>query len=166
MKKKVWRLGTAVLLAALLFLGGAALLSSDRAEAATVIGYQSVAMFDGATAYTETTYSSAYLVGAFGQVAIQVNNDISGTTAITVTPQFSSDPSCSTATNWADATVSMAYASSTTTPTFSTVDVQKVVTGDTDALFSFDTLGRCMRVKIETGTTFTPTLFGWMTNTY
>lgn len=133
-------------------------------DAATVVGYQSVTVFDGATVYTTTTYSDAYLVGSFGEVVMQVNNDISGSTGITVTPQFSSEfVGCGAVADWVDASYSAAYGTSSLS--YGTVDVRKVVTGDDAEMLRFPVSGRCMRIKIQTAANFTPTVYLWMVNT-
>lgn len=150
----------------LVFLALAAFFSirSQPADASTVIGNQYVEVFAGDTAYTTTTYSSAYLVTSFGEVVLQIHDDISGTTAITVTPQFSNEyVACSSVSQWVDASYSGQYG--TTTLSYGTVDVRKVVTGDDAEMLRFPADGRCLRLKITTGTTFTPTVYLRMVNT-
>lgn len=180
-----------VVLALLLSASLPMLLQARPADASTVIGYQSVTMLDGTTAYTTTTYSSAYLVGGFGEVVLQIHDDVSGTNTITVTPQFSTEGvACSSVTDWVDASTSLAYAdaasnsatitvstlntntltttvaslSGGTTLTYGSVDIYTTITGDDAAMLSVDTAGRCMRVKLTTATTFTPTVYAWMVN--
>lgn len=95
-----------VLLALALF--GSIQVSNQPVAASTIIGYQTVTLDDGTTAYTDATnYTSGYLSGSFGDIVLQLNNDISGTASITITPQFSNDGlSCGSSTDWADATIS------------------------------------------------------------
>ena len=134
-------------------------------QAATVIGYQTVTMFDGATAYTTTTQSAGYIAGAFGEVVLQIHNDISGTGQITVTPQFSAQTGgCSAVTNWAGATVATDYVM-TGTLAYGSVDISVVLVDDGATLLRLPVAGRCMRVSIETTTTITPTIYAWMVNT-
>lgn len=173
------------LLLVLVLLLGSVTPALEPVDAATVIGRQSVTMLDGATAYTTTTYTSAYLVGVYGEVALQINDDVSGTNTITVTPQFSMESVCSSATDWVDAAVTAVYPAETASVTvstlntntltttltttnaltFDTVDVQFTVTGDDAETVRLAVSGNCMRVKLETATTFTPTLYAWLVNT-
>ena len=135
------------------------------AQAATVIGYQTVTLFDGATAYTTTANSSAYIAGAFGEIILQIHNDISGTGQITITPQFSSQPGgCAAVTNWAGATVATDYVT-TSTLAYGIVDISVVLVDDDATLLRLPVDGRCVRVSIETTTTITPTIYAWMVNT-
>jgi|GEM_PF-1666036 hypothetical protein len=148
------------------------------ADAAAVTSYQSLTLLDGSTAYTTTTYTPAYLSGGYGQITLQVNNDVSGTNTITITPQFANDLLACSANNkdWADATVSGVFAgvstvtvSTTTTITtspvaFGVLPVYQTLTGDGATLVGFPTQGRCFRVKLTTSTTFTPTVYARMEN--
>lgn len=144
----------------------------ESANASTVIGYQTVAIapFTGANAYTTTQYSTAYLSGSFGRVVFQVTSDISGTANITVTPQFSSDiAGCASVTNWAGASTSGVYVTGETTATltaaYSHYNVTRSLSGDGSFLLEAPTQGRCIRLKVEGGSTFTPTVVAWMVNT-
>lgn len=131
-------------------------------DAAGVINRQSVTMLNGASAYTTTTYTAAYIVGAYGEIVLQVHDDISGTGVITITPQFSSQGTCSTASNWVDAAMSAVYGTSSLS--YGTAAVQKSITNDSSVMFRFDTGGNCMRVKLASTKTFTPTVYAWMVN--
>jgi len=140
---------------------------AQPAEAATVVGYQTVTLLDGRTAYTTTTTSTGHLVGSFGEVILQIHSDISGTAQITVTPQFSSQPgSCGALTNWAGATLSSHYVISEAVGLeFGVVPIRVVLVDDSETLLRLPTTGRCLRVSIETTTTVTPTVYAWMLNT-
>lgn len=140
-------------------------LAPQPTAAATVIGYQTVTLFDGETIYTTTTQSAGYIAGAFGEIVLQIRNDISGTGQITVTPQFSSQPgSCTSATDWAGATVATDYVMSGTL-TYGIVEINVVLVDDDVTLLRLPSNGRCLRVSIETTTTITPTIYAWMVNT-
>jgi hypothetical protein len=157
-------------------------------DASTVIGYQTVTLEDGTDVYTTTTYTLGYLAGSFGEVVLQIHSDISGTETMTVTPQFSSEGvGCRAITNWADATIAgvvntlgaqtvtvSTLNTNTLTTTvgtaasaavYSVVDVVVTLAGDDSTLLRFNSLGKCMRVKMESATTFTPTMYAWMVNT-
>ena len=154
------------------------------ADAAAVMSYQSLTLIDGSTAYTTTAYTPGYLSGGYGQITLQVNNDVSGTNTITITPQFANDLLACTASDkdWADATVSGVFVGGSTV-TVSTLNtntltttittspaafgvhlVYKTLTGDGATLVNFPTQGRCFRVKLTTATTFTPTVYARMEN--
>ena len=138
---------------------------APTAEAATVVGYQTVTILDGATAYTTTFATSGYQAGNFGEVILQIHNDISGTGQITITPQFSNQPgNCAAATNWAGATAATDYVM-TGTLAYGIVDISVVLVDDDAALLRLPVDGRCLRVNIETTSTTTPTLYAWMVNT-
>ena len=96
---------------------------SPRVGASTIIGYQVLTLEDGETAYTDATnYTGGYLSGSFGDIVLQLNNDISGTATITITPQFSNDGlSCGSASDWADATISGVNVTSGASTTTSTI---------------------------------------------
>lgn len=161
---------------------------SEAVEAATVIGYQTVTLEDGTDAYTETTYTSGYLSGSFGEIVLQINSDISGTETLTVTPQFSSDGyGCTSAATWADGTISGVYVvngastvtvstlntntltttvqSSVSTVSYDSIAIVTTIAGDAATLLRFPSMGKCMRVKMAVATTFTPTMYAWMVNT-
>jgi hypothetical protein len=142
-------------------------LAPPPAHAATVVGYQTVTLFDGQTAYTTTTASSGYIAGSFGEVILQVHSVISGSGYITVTPQFSNQPgSCGAVTNWAAATVATHYVISEAVGLeFGVVPIYVTLADDAATLLRLPTAGRCLRVNIETTRTITPTLYVWMVNT-
>lgn len=140
-------------------------LATPRTDAATVIGHQHVTALDGTTGYTTTTYTAAYLAGVFGDVVIQAHDDISGTGTMTVTPQFSSEAVCRTASNWVDAESAFVYAQDNVTPTLSSVALSLVVTDDVARLFTLPVSGNCLRLKLEGSATFTPTVYLRMVNT-
>ena len=140
------------------------------ARAGNIIGYQIVTAEDGSVAYTENTYTSAYLAGDFGDLVLQVNNDISGTAAMVVTPQFSNqNGSCGAVTDWADATVGAVSVTRISTNTdsviFGTYVISKSISGDASTMLRFQGAGRCLRVKMAASTTFTPSVYLWMANT-
>ncbi|HNT74396.1 MAG TPA: hypothetical protein PKH77_05185 [Anaerolineae bacterium] len=134
-------------------------------QAATVIGHQHVIALDGTTRYTTTTYTNAYLAGAFGNVVIQAHDDISSTGTMTVTPQFSSEAVCRTASHWVAAETAFIYAKSNVTPTLSSVALNFVVTNDGARLFELPVSGNCLRLKLEASKPFTPTVYLRMVNT-
>lgn len=135
------------------------------AAAATVVGHQTATLLDGATVYTTTFATAGYQSGSFGEVVLQIHNDISGTGQITLTPQFSNQPgSCSAVTDWANAVVSTGYVA-TGTLEYGSAPISVVVVDDDAALLRLTVDGRCLRVSIETTTTITPTLYAWMVNT-
>lgn len=139
--------------------------SPRPAEAATVVGYQTVTILDGATFYTETFATSGYQTGSFGEVVLQIHNDISGTGQITITPQFSNQPGgCTAVTDWADAAIATDYVASSALA-FGSVPITLVLVDDDAALLRLAVDGRCLRVNIETVETITPTLYAWMVNT-
>jgi hypothetical protein len=139
--------------------------SLTAVEAATVVGYQTVTILDGATAYTTTFATAGYQAGNFGEMILQIHNDISGTGQITVTPQFSNQPGgCNAVTNWAGATAATDYVM-TGTLAYGIVDIDVVLVDDDATLLRLPVDGRCVRVSIETATTITPTLYAWMVNT-
>jgi len=168
------RFSLVALAVVLLGLGLLTALHETPAQAATVIGYQTVTILDGATAYTETLSTDGYAVGSFGEVLLQVHSDISGTGNITITPQFSSQPGgCGAVTDWADATASTTYVNATGSTitdsvsalAYGVVEISVVVVDDDATLLRLPTAGRCLRVQIETAETVTPTVYAWMVNT-
>ena len=173
MKRNIFRSIAAVVLLAVMMFGLFVIGQVPQgANASTVIGYQTVAIapFTGANSYTTTQYSTAYLAGSFGKVVFQVTSDISGTANITVTPQFSSDiAGCSSVTNWAGASTSGVYVTGETTATltaaYSHYNVTRSLSGDGSFLLEAPTQGRCIRLKVEGGSTYTPTVVAWMVNT-
>ncbi len=168
MKKNYNSFVAVLLLTVALFVLLSGQMLPKSADAATVIGYQTIVADAGATAYTETTYTSAYLAGAFGDVVVQVNLVSTGT--ITVTPQFSNEMlGCGSVTDWADATISQVDVTRISTNTdsvaFGVHAVSKAVTSGGSTLIGFPAQGRCMRVKMTNAETFTPTVYIRMANT-
>jgi hypothetical protein len=139
-------------------------------DAASVVGYQTVEVEDGSTVYTQTSYTGGYLAGAFGVVQIQAYAVVSGTGYFTATPQFSNEPvACSSVdatTGWFDAVSYVAdttTTSGTTTVTEGSITPQLVLSA-TVAGREVDVLGRCLRLKMEGASYFTPTIYVRMVN--
>jgi len=152
------------------FLWGGLLRLDKQAQAATVVGGQTVVMLAGNTAYTTTHYTAAYLASSFGEIVLQVESDISGTATLTVTPQFAiNQTACGSmaAGDWVDASIAGVFVTGATTYTAALQQIAVVDTlvGDGDALLRFPVMGRCFRVKLAAGSTYTPALYAWMVNT-
>ncbi|MBN1261085.1 MAG: hypothetical protein JXB35_10430 [Anaerolineae bacterium] len=117
----------------------------EPTEASTVVGYTSTTLAGGTTAYTTTAYSTAYLSGAYGLAQVHGLSATSlTTTTVTYTPQFSNQPttSCSSISNWFDASTAITATS----------------TANTGAEYSV--VGRCFRVKMTVSSgTYTPTVY-------
>ena len=150
------------------FLGAGA--RETPAQAATVVGGQTAVLMDGTDAYTTTAYTGAYLTSAFGEIVLQVESDISGTATLTVTPQFAiNQTACGSmaAGDWVDASLTGVFVTGATTYTAALQQIAVVDTlvGDGDALLRFPVMGRCFRVKLAAGSTYTPALYAWMVNT-
>jgi hypothetical protein len=140
------------------------------AQAATVVGGQTVVVLDGNTAYTTTKYTAGYLSGSFGEIVLQVESDISGTATLTVTPQFAiNQTACGSmaAGDWVDAVIVDVFVTGATTYTaaLQQIAVRDTLAGDGDALLRFPVMGRCFRIKLQSTTTYTPALYAWMVNT-
>lgn len=170
---KLYRAGGLVVALVLLTIGflAAGLAQVDKlAQAATVVGGQTAVLMDGTDAYTTTAYTGAYLTSAFGEIVLQVESDISGTATLTVTPQFAiNQTACGSmaAGDWVDASITGVFVTgaTTTTAALQQIAVRDTLAGDGDALLRFPTMGRCFRVKLEAGSTYTPELYAWMVNT-
>jgi len=170
---KLYRAGGLVVALLLLIIGFLALGLAQvdtPAQAATVVGGQTVVMLAGSTAYTTTAYTPAYLSSSFGEIVLQVESDISGTATLTVTPQFAiNQTACGSmaAGDWVDASVTGVFVTGATTYTAALQQIAVVDTlvGDGDALLRFPVMGRCFRVKLAAGSTYTPALYAWMVNT-
>lgn len=134
-------------------------LPARPAKADTVISYQTVTLFDGKTAYTDTQYSSGYLGAGFAHVQIHVSQTtISPTEVITYTPQFSLQPvGCGSIATWFDAGT---WSGGTKT------DVYLALTATITEGRELTMDGRCMRIKVEplSATGYTPTLYIRMLN--
>ena len=134
---RILSIAAALTLALLLFVGFATLTATPpQADAATIIGQQAVTLLDGDTSYTTTVQTSAALALYYGEIVIQVNNDISGTGTITITPQTSiQNVACASVTDWADVSISTVYAAQpagtttiTNTVTASTLNTNTLTT--------------------------------------
>jgi len=137
-------------------------LQQNTANAQTIVSQQTITLLDGETSYTTTMTTDEIFTTYYANLSLHISNDISGTGNITITPQISLQPvSCSTVSDWTTATVSGFDA---TGPEWETSEITMTVTNDDNQLISMPTAGRCMRLRIESATTFTPTVYVWMVN--
>lgn len=144
--------------------------------------------------YTTTgnTGLSTLNVFDYGAVQIHVQNAVTGTQVLTVTPQFSNQPtplSCSAVTSWYTATEYTIYPAYTVTSqvvtstgtltattststgalTTSAVNAQFTVSGSDVAAREVAITGRCFRVKLDfsaAGQVYTPTVYVRPINRY
>lgn len=127
----------------------------------------------GATSYTTTANTDLAELNVFdyGSIQIQASVDVTGSQVITVTPQFSNQPSvnCSAVTTWFTATAPLVFAASNLTATTSFVNESFSITGDGTGGREVPTQGRCVRLSIDfsaPGQVYTPTVFVRPVNRY
>jgi hypothetical protein len=124
----------------------------------TVVMYPATALSATGTVYSasprQANGQDVSKVRAFNSADVFVTVDISGTAAITVTPQFSPDQ-----VNWADAKFPVI---SGTTVSLSTQ--QMVLSADGSAYLRLPVAGEFMRVKIESTGALTPTVQATLRN--
>ena len=79
---------------------------NEAAQAASIVGYNATTVLaDGTTGYTDTQVTAGLFSRAHAHARIQVSLEVTGTTGITVTPQFTLDPvGCALATEWLSGT--------------------------------------------------------------
>lgn len=172
-----------VLLAASLLTGVYVYFGNEKeAQAQSVVSYQTITLEDGTTPYTETTYSSAVLVGYYGVVQIHAYGEMTLTDNFTVTPYFSNEPvgcaSIDATTGWfvtrehvpyvnqsSVIVGSSAWETTTVTTTVTTGAMTEgtltvtMIASNTVMGREVDVLGRCFRVKMEGPANFTPTVY-------
>jgi len=85
---------------------------TETAQAASIVGYNATTVLaDGTTGYTDTQVTAGLFSRAHAHARIQVSLEVTGTTGITVTPQFTLDPvGCALATEWFSGTGFLATA--------------------------------------------------------
>ena len=146
----------AVLLA--LLAGGVRASDPGEPQPGTVRGLSGPHTFIASAAgITQTTYTDSPKV-AFGQdvslmwlyhaADVFVTADVSGSNAVTVTPQFSADAS-----NWANAYFQTVSGTTVTAQTY-----QVVLSADGTSYLRMPLAGKYMRFKIEMAGTVTPTI--------
>lgn len=144
-------IGKNVWLFVALLIGVALVLSSTAMVPAQSMG-SAITFADGNTAYTTTTYSTAYLVDEADLLRLHGTGEVSGTGNITITPQFSMQPvACRSATSWFDAEEYHVYNAQTVAATTnqtvtvnstggSTTTVTSTLTADTSTSLATSTL--------------------------
>lgn len=170
-----------VLLAASLLTGVYVYFGNEKeAQAQSVVSYQTITLEDGTDVYTETTYSSAVLVGYYGLVQIHAYGEMTYTDNFTLTPYFSNEPvgcaSVDATTGWFLAQEYVPYVNQSSVVVASGEETQTVTTTVTTGAMTQGTLtvtmiasntvmarevsvlGRCFRVKMEGPALFTPTV--------
>lgn len=187
----------AVAVAIALTFGVLALLDGQgrQVSADAVTYYSTSTVFGGGTGYTTTTTSAGVSSAEYGTAQVQVHNSISGTSALTVTAQFSIEPgTCANARYWYTAT---AYEMATTAAGYTTYADDVTVTTGTrritttvaaasapslvqvsrshqftvaasgDVMMALPTQGNCFRVVVASESSlFTPTVYVRMVDIY
>lgn len=173
-QKIILTLGAAALLIAGVVLGPALasqVLAQGEPQAGTVVGVRpSVTFYPATYAVSGTTYSASPYnggvpgadvteVGNFNEAQIYLTADISGTATVTLTPQFSTDR-----TNWSDSqfhyisqvagvtvvTGTAGLTSSVTfTPSYAQQDYQIILSADGSDYIAVPIDGTYMRLKME-----------------
>jgi hypothetical protein len=150
---KASRLLVPIAIAVLLFAGG---IAAASVTGTGIYGYtMTQTVLAGDTPYTTTVASAPVNVEAYGAVQIEAVADVSGTTNMTITPQFSLYPgSCSQAPSisWFTASETAIVESDVATNTLVETSLARtfyIAGGDGIAMREISNGGRCARVSVD-----------------